>query len=166
MQLTINKINVTMEEELGKHYLYPSALFAEKTPFMVDTVLGSCVAVCLFDQHLKIGGINHYMLPFWNGNGLASPKYGNIATEKLIEKMLRNGATIQNMVAKVFGGANQMNTSLKIGDQNVEIARQTLSNNGIKIVAENVGGDVGRKLRYNTGTGQVMMKFLTKSERK
>ena len=165
MQLTINKINVTMEEELGKHYLYPSALFAEKTPFMVDTVLGSCVAVCLFDQHLKIGGINHYMLPFWNGNGLASPKYGNIATEKLIEKMLRNGATIQNMVAKVFGGANQMNTSLKIGDQNVEIARQTLSNNGIKIVAENVGGDVGRKLRYNTGTGQVLMKFLTKTER-
>jgi chemotaxis protein CheD len=166
MQLTINKIKVTMEEELGKHYLYPSALFAEKTPFMVDTVLGSCVAVCLFDQYLKIGGINHYMLPFWNGNGLASPKYGNIATEKLVEKMLRNGASIQNMVAKVFGGANQMNTSLKIGDQNIEIARQTLSNYGIKIIAENVGGDVGRKLRYNTGTGQVMMKFLTKSERK
>ncbi len=166
MQLTINKINVSMEEELGKHYLYPSALFAEKTPFMIDTVLGSCVAVCLFDQYLKIGGINHYMLPFWNGNGLASPKYGNIATEKLIDKMLRNGATIQNMVAKVFGGANQMNTSLKIGDQNIEIARQTLSNYGIKIIAENVGGEVGRKLRYNTGTGQVMMKFLTKSERK
>lgn len=155
-----------MEEELGKHYLYPSALFAEKAPHMVDTVLGSCVAVCLFDQQLRIGGINHYMLPFWNGNGLASPKYGNIATEKLIEKMLRNGATTQNMVAKIFGGANQMNTSLRIGDQNIEIARQTLANYGIKVVAENVGGDVGRKLRYNTGTGQVMMKFLTKSDKK
>ena len=155
-----------MEEELGKHYLYPSALFAEKQPFMVDTVLGSCVAVCLFDQKLLIGGINHYMLPFWNGNGLASPKYGNIATEKLVEKMLRNGANLQNLVAKVFGGANQMNTSLKIGEQNIEIARQTLSNYGIKIIAENVGGNVGRKLRYNTGTGQVMMKFLTKNEGK
>lgn len=155
-----------MEEELGKHYLYPSALFAEKQPFMVDTVLGSCVAVCLFDQKLLIGGINHYMLPFWNGNGLASPKYGNIATEKLVEKMLRNGANLQNMVAKVFGGANQMNTSLKIGDQNIEIARQTLSNYGIKIIAENTGGTIGRKLRYNTGTGQVMMKFLTKNEGK
>jgi len=166
MELTINKIKVTMEEELGKHYLYPSALFAEKKPFMVDTVLGSCVAVCLFDQKLNIGGINHYMLPFWNGNGLASPKYGNIATEKLVEKMLRNGATIQNMVAKVFGGANQMNTSLRIGDQNIEVARQTLANYGIKIIAENVGGGVGRKLRYNTSTGQVMMKFLTKSEGK
>ena len=166
MELTINKIKVTMEEELGKHYLYPSALFAEKKPFMVDTVLGSCVAVCLFDQKLNIGGINHYMLPFWNGNGLASPKYGNIATEKLVEKMLKNGATIQNMVAKVFGGANQMNTSLRIGDQNIEVARQTLANYGIKIIAENVGGGVGRKLRYNTSTGQVMMKFLTKSEGK
>jgi chemotaxis protein CheD len=166
MELTINKTKVTMEEELGKHYLYPAALFAEKKPFMVDTVLGSCVAVCLFDQKLNIGGINHYMLPFWNGNGLASPKYGNIATEKLVEKMLRNGATIQNMVAKVFGGANQMNTSLRIGDQNIEVARQTLANYGIKIIAENVGGGVGRKLRYNTSTGQVMMKFLTKSEGK
>lgn len=155
-----------MEEELGKHYLYPSALFAEKQPFMVDTVLGSCVAVCLFDQKLLIGGINHYMLPFWNGNGLASPKYGNIATEKLVEKMLRNGANLQNMVAKVFGGANQMSTTLKIGDQNIEIARQTLSNYGIKIIAENTGGTIGRKLRYNTGTGQVMMKFLTKNEGK
>ncbi len=166
MELLLNKNKVTMEEELGKHYLYPSALFAEKVPYMVDTVLGSCVAVCLFDQQLRIGGINHYMLPFWNGNGLASPKYGNIATEKLVEKMLRNGATIQNMVAKIFGGANQMNTSLRIGDQNIEIARKTLANYGIKIIAENVGGDVGRKLRYNTGTGQVMMKFLTKSDNK
>ena len=93
-----------MEEELGKHYLYPSALFAEKAPFMVDTVLGSCVAVCLFDQQLKIGGINHFMLPLWNGNGLASPKFGNIATEKLIEKMQRNGSSLKNIVAKVFGG--------------------------------------------------------------
>ena len=152
-----------MEEELGKHYLYPSALFAEKKPFMVDTVLGSCVAVCLFDQKLNIGGINHYMLPFWNGNGLASPKYGNIATEKLVEKMLKNGATIQNMVAKVFGGANQMNSSMEIGARNIEIAKEVLANHGIKIIAENVGGSVGRKLKYHTGTGQVMMKFLTKS---
>jgi chemotaxis protein CheD len=152
-----------MEEELGKHYLYPSALFAEKTPFMVDTVLGSCVAVCLFDQKLKIGGINHFMLPLWNGNGLASPKFGNIATEKLIEKMLKNGSSVNNLVAKVFGGANQMNSSMNIGARNIEIAKEVLANHGISIIAENVGGNVGRKLKYHTGTGQVMMKFLNKS---
>ncbi len=152
-----------MEEELGKHYLYPSSLFAEKTPFMVDTVLGSCVAVCLFDKQLKTGGINHFMLPLWNGNGLASPKFGNIATEKLIEKMQRNGSTLKNIVAKVFGGANQMNSSMNIGARNIEIAKEVLAHYGITIIAENVGGNVGRKLKYNTGTGQVMMKFLNKS---
>ena len=152
-----------MEEELGKHYLYPAALFAEKTPFMVDTVLGSCVAVCLFDQKLKIGGINHFMLPLWNGNGLASPKFGNIATEKLIEKMLKNGSSVNNLVAKVFGGANQMNSSMDIGARNIEIAKEVLAHHGISIIAENLGGNVGRKLKYHTGTGQVMMKFLNKS---
>ena len=152
-----------MDEELGKHYLYPSALFAEKKPYLVDTVLGSCVAVCLFDTRLKIGGINHFMLPLWNGNGLASPKFGNIATEKLIEKMLRNGSSAKDLIAKVFGGANQMNSSMNIGARNIEIAKEVLGNYGIPIKAENVGGTIGRKLKYNTGTGQVMMKFLTKS---
>jgi len=152
-----------MEEELKKHYLYPSALFAEKESYLVDTILGSCVAVCLFDTKLMIGGINHYMLPLWNGDGLASPKFGNIAIEKLIEKMLKNGANKVNIVSKVFGGANQMYSSMNIGERNIDIAKEILAAHNIKILAENTGGLIGRKLKYNTGTGQVMMKFLTKS---
>ena len=155
-----------MEEEINKHYLYPSALFAEKERYFVDTILGSCVAVCLFDKVKHIGGINHYMLPLWNGSGLASPKFGNIATEKLIEKMLKNGAIKENMVAKVFGGANQMDSTMNIGQRNVDIAKEVLEQHNIKVIAENTGGTVGRKLRYDMGTGQVMMKFLNKSEKK
>lgn len=151
-----------MEEEINRHYLYPSALFAERQSYIVDTILGSCVAVCLFDTKLKIGGINHFMLPLWNGVGLASPKFGNIATEKLIEKMIKNGATRENMVAKLFGGANQMDSSMNIGLRNVEIAKEVLDNYNIKIIAENTGGTIGRKLKYETGTGQVMMKFISK----
>lgn len=151
-----------MEEEINRHYLYPSALFAERQSYIVDTILGSCVAVCLFDTKLKIGGINHFMLPLWNGVGLASPKFGNIATEKLIEKMIKNGATKENMVAKLFGGANQMDSSMNIGLRNVEIAKEVLDNYNIKIIAENTGGTIGRKLKYETGTGQVMMKFISK----
>lgn len=155
-----------MVEEINKHYLYPSALFAENERYFVDTILGSCVAVCLFDKVKNIGGINHYMLPLWNGSGLASPKFGNIATEKLIEKMLKNGATKDNIVAKVFGGANQMDSTMNIGQRNVDIAKEVLNQYNIKIIAENTGGTVGRKLRYDTATGQVMMKFLNKSEKK
>src|SRR6056297_2647363 len=90
--------------ELKTHFLYPSTLFASKTPYLVNTILGSCVAVCMYDPVLKIGGINHYMLPLWNGEGLASPKYGNIAIEKLLEKLKSFGSKKYNIKAKIFGG--------------------------------------------------------------
>ena len=66
-------------------------LFANITPTVVTTILGSCVSVCFSDPVMKMGGINHYMLPYWNGQGLASPKFGNIAIEKLLEKMISMG---------------------------------------------------------------------------
>lgn len=150
-----------MEEKIARqYYLLPSALFAEREEVLVDTVLGSCVAVCLFDYQKKIGGINHYMLPLWNGDGLASPKFGNIATEKLIEKMLALGAGKNNMVAKIFGGAKQFTGEIKVGEENIFIAQETLKVHEIKIIAQNTGGSTGRKIRFNTATGDVFLKFL------
>lgn len=157
------KDTVSAEDNANKHYLYPSALFAEKVPYLVDTILGSCVAVCLYDDQKKIGGINHYMLPLWNGDGLATPKYGNIAIEKLIDRMLQLGCKKEHLKAKLFGGASQINSSMEIGLRNVEVAKELLAQHRIPIIAENVFGKVGRKLRYDTGTGQVMMKFLNKT---
>ena len=148
------------------HYLFPSALYAEKDPTIVDTVLGSCIAVCLYDTKLKIGGINHYMLPLWNGNGLASPKYGNIANERLIERMIDLGCAKPNIIAKVFGGANQMMSSLSVGERNREIAMDQLSKFSIKVTAESTGGFKGRKIQFNTHTGEVLMKFLINQESK
>ncbi len=65
--------DIVMEE--NTHYLHPGNLFAHRTPHIVTTILGSCVAVCLWDPINNIGGINHYMLPLWNGEGLPVPKY-------------------------------------------------------------------------------------------
>ncbi|MES2678670.1 MAG: chemotaxis protein CheD [Bacteroidota bacterium] len=149
-------------DQISKHYLLPSAVFADKQPHLVDTILGSCVSVCLYDTKLKVGGMNHYMLPLWNGDGLASPKFGNIANEKLMEKMIRMGCLKQNIIAKVFGGANQMTTLINIGDRNIQIAREQLAAFGIRIAKENLGGAVGRKIRFDTSTGEVLMKFLSK----
>jgi chemotaxis protein CheD len=153
------------ETEIKTHYLYPSALFAHLEPHMVDTILGSCVSICLYDKVKHIGGINHYMLPFWNGNGLASPKYGNIAIEKLVEKMQQMGSKIENIQAKVFGGGEVVETQtnlFRIGERNIEIAEKVLKDLKINIVAKSVGGKLGRKIRYNTSTGEVMMKFIQK----
>ncbi len=79
-------------DHFKSHYLYPASLFADKEPHVVTTILGSCVAVCLYDSVLNQGGINHYMLPLWTGQGLASPRYGNCAIDRLIERMIAGGS--------------------------------------------------------------------------
>ncbi|MBQ9214547.1 MAG: chemotaxis protein CheD, partial [Bacteroidales bacterium] len=89
---------------MTRHFLYPSTMYASIQASEVTTILGSCVAVCLWDRTLGIGGINHYMLPTWKGMELDSPKYCNIAIERLDEKMLQLASKQSNLVAKVFGG--------------------------------------------------------------
>jgi chemotaxis protein CheD len=104
--------------------------------------------------------MNHIMLPLWNGEGLATPKYGNIAMEKLLNKMLSIGCRRENMVAKVFGGANVAGTGLEvfmIGDRNITLALEMLDEFRIPVVARDVGGRVGRKIIMNTETGVVLV---------
>jgi len=147
------------------HYLLAGAIFVSRNPFWVTTILGSCVAVCLFDKVNMFGGINHFMLPHWSGKGLSSPKYGDIATMKLIGEMEKYGSKKNNLVAKLFGGAAVLDynhSSITIGEKNIEVAKELLYENKIKIISENVGGVLGRKIIYKTLTGEVYHKFLTK----
>ncbi len=154
--------------EYLQHFLYPSSFFASKEPYVVKTVLGSCVAVCLWDKRLHFGGINHYMLPTWSGNDLASPKYGNIAIDKLIEKMKSMGSRIEDIQAKVFGGGELLDvgggkSSTMIGERNIMIARMMLEERKIPVVGSSTGGKRGRKIFF-TDTGEVRHKFLDKRE--
>lgn len=151
--------------EVNTHFLYPSTLFVSKEPYLVNTILGSCVAVCLHDPIMKIGGINHYMLPLWNGEGLASPKYGNIAIERLIDKMISMGCKKSNLIAKVFGGGEVIETQISqfhIGERNILLARQILQEQKIMIAGESVGGKNGRKIQFHTATGAVLQKIIAK----
>ncbi|MES1225902.1 MAG: chemotaxis protein CheD [Bacteroidota bacterium] len=109
--------------------------------------------------------MNHFMLPLWNGEGLASPKYGNIAIETLLENMLSIGSQKKDLIAKVFGGAcqyNQQNSIISVGDRNIQIMKTMLEKLRIHIVSESLGGTQGRKITFDTTTGQVMMKYLLK----
>ncbi|WP_026055053.1 chemotaxis protein CheD [Anaerophaga thermohalophila] len=156
-----------MEQQYSQHFLYPSTLFASKEPYVVKTILGSCVAICLWDPHTKIGGINHYMLPTWNGNDLASPKYGNIAIDKLLERMVHLGAKRENLKAKIFGGGELIESGANgtlIGERNIRVARLILEEKKIPVVASSTGGRKGRKILFFTDTGEVRHKFLDKKE--
>ncbi len=147
----------------NSHYLLPGNIFAHQDEYTVTTVLGSCVSICLWDSAHKLGGINHFMLPLWNGDGLASPRYGNIAIAKLIEKMLELGAERNNLKAKVFGGGDVLNvtsTFMNIGARNVVLAGDILRDEKIPIISADTGGKNGRKLLFNTRTGIVLVKLL------
>jgi chemotaxis protein CheD len=145
--------------ETHEHFLYPTTIFVSRTPARVQTILGSCVAVCLFDQVFRYGAINHYMLPWWNGENMPSPKYGDIATLRLIESMVHLGSKKENIVAKIFGGADQL-TLGNIGQKNVVTAEKILHRESISIIARNTGGIVGRKIVFDTATNKVLVKFL------
>ncbi len=149
-----------------KYFLLPGAIKYSKKPMEITTLLGSCVSVCLYDTRLNIGGMNHYMMPYWNGTGLASPKFGNIAIEKLVNSLLFAGSQRNDLVAKVFGGAAVLNSSdciFNIGERNIDIQENLLQENEIRVVAKSLGGDRGRKLIFNTNTGLVKMKYVKKS---
>lgn len=100
------------------------------------------------------------MLPLWNGEGLASAKYGNVAMEKLLSEMMRKGANREDIEAKMFGGANLVNLTMNVGERNAETAQRILNNENIKLVAKSVGGTQGRKIIFDTSTGSVHMRYI------
>lgn len=146
----------------NRKYLRPGTIFCTNLEYDITTVLGSCVAICLWDPSTKVGGMNHYMLPFWNGEGLPSPKYGNIAIVKLIEKIYSLGASRGKVKAKIFGGSSNFQDSsvLKVSDRNITIACDLLNDAGIPIINSAVGGKYGRKIIFSTATGTVRLKKL------
>lgn len=134
-------------------------------PIIIQTILGSCIAVCLFDERNQIGGMNHFMLPFWNGDGLASPKFGNIAIDRLLQSMLKKGAQMNYIKAKIFGGGaviNYQSDKVQVGERNIIVAETAMAELNIPIVNKSVGGKLGRKILFNTKTGVVKMKYINR----
>jgi len=123
--------------------------------------LGSCVAVILYDPVLKIGGIVHALLPTAPHNCDSEEKYADTGTKKLVKELMAKGATKERLFAKIVGGA-QMFPSLSlsvsdIGRHNIDEARRTLKDLGIKLVSEDVAGNRGRSAYLNTENGRVMI---------
>jgi chemotaxis protein CheD len=149
-------------------FIHAGEIFTDtRSSTVISTVLGSCVAVCLYDTKNKIGGMNHYLLPFWNGNGLQSPQFGNISIPKLIKSMYQKGAEKRFLQAKVFGGASfvsMQSKNMMIGEKNILVAQEILKKYKIAIVAGDVGGERGRKIVFNLESGKVLLQYMEKKQ--
>jgi len=137
----------------GEHYVTRASDEA------ITTVLGSCVAACIRDPVAGVGGMNHFMLPgevrgTWSG-ATNEMRYGQFAMEKLINDIMRCGGRRERLEVKLFGGANVMNSSMKIGDSNAAFVLSFMATEGLTVAAQDLGGDVARRINYFPLTGRV-----------
>jgi len=126
----------------------------------LSTILGSCVACCLRDPHLGLGGMNHFLLP-GEGATANSVSYGVNAMELLINGLLSRGAQRERLQAKLFGGAQVVKGLGDIGSQNAVFAQDFLKSEGIPCVGQSLGGSRARRLRYWPVSGRASQLLLT-----
>ena len=123
-----------------------------------STVLGSCVATCLYDPEAQVGGMNHFLLaepPSGLSGGDVDVHYGVYLMEVLINAMLEQGASKQRLKAHLYGGANLHQGMARIGTKNAEFARRFLADERIALVHEDLGGEVARRVHFLPALGKV-----------
>jgi chemotaxis protein CheD len=131
---------------------------------MLTTVLGSCVATCMYDPVARVGGMNHFLLPGDQGNASSSMSYGLNAMELLINGLLKEGAMKGRLQAKIFGGARMMKGLSDIGQKNSEFARTFLHRENIPCISDSLGGEMARRIRFWPTDGRARQLLLGKSE--
>lgn len=132
---------------------------------VITTVLGSCIAACVRDPRLKVGGMNHFMLPEGRADGGDAGadyamRYGAFAMEYLVNELIRRGADRRRLEVKLFGGASIMATLSDVGRRNIEFVRAFLATEGYAIVAEDLGDVVPRRVKYFPHTGKAMVRRM------
>lgn len=144
---------------------------------MLSTLLGSCVAVCLFDPVAGVMGMNHFLLPARHpGAGTArlesdEGRFGLWAMELLVNGVIKMGGRRERLRAKAFGGGNVLQTAVAwragqvaIGTANAAFVRQFLEQDGIPLIAQDLGGEVGRQIHFYGGDYSVYLRRIPRME--
>lgn len=145
--------------------ILPGEYFVSGENIVLMTLLGSCVAACIRDPQLGLGGMNHFLLPDLKSGDLDSTdsaRYGAFAMEVLINQLAKMGARRNRLEAKVFGGANVLRglTERHVGQRNTEFVIEFLKTEGIPVIAQDLGGVFARKVAFFPATGEVRVKRL------
>lgn len=137
----------------------PGEYFVSSDDVLIMTVLGSCIAACIWDGKARLGGMNHFMLPEGDDG---SGRYGSYAMELLLNEMIKLGARRETMQAKVFGGGAVMAgfTSMNVGERNTKFVFDYLATERIPVVSQDVMDIHPRKVCFFPVTGKALVKRL------
>jgi chemotaxis protein CheD len=148
--------------------LLPGEFYITRSREAITTVLGSCISACIRDPGAAVGGMNHFMLPEdttqgrsrWLDDASMANRYGSFAMESLINGLLKLGAKRERLEVKLFGGGHVLDVDMNVGDRNIEFVRHWLSVEGYRVLAEDMGDTVPRRVVYFPATGRVRVKHL------
>lgn len=133
---------------------------------VLTTTLGSCVAACIRDPLLSLGGMNHFLLPDGGDrSGAEAARYGAYAMELLINGLLAAGARRERLEAKLFGGGHLINKLADVGEKNVTFAEAFLARENIPVVGGSVRGEHARKIEFWPTLGRARQMALVRGER-
>ena len=157
-----------VDRNLSRMMLHIGGVHVSDEPVILDTVLGSCIAACLYDPVAGVGGMNHFMLPeSVDPDNPTSTRYGVNAMELLISELMISGGQRRRFQAKVFGGGHvlKIRESLDgVPQRNIDFVRKFLATEQIPVAKEDVGGYHPRRVLFHTNTGKVFVKLLGVSE--
>jgi chemotaxis protein CheD len=145
-------------QPLMECYLPPGHVHLAQEASLIWTVLGSCVAVALWDSQKRMGGMSHFLYPLTADKSKATAQYGNVAVRYLVKMFLDNGAEEADLKAQLFGGAqSESEDGSRIAKENLQMARLILKKYHIAVISEDTGGLMGRKLVYNTQNNEAIV---------
>lgn len=137
--------------------------WAIETERPISTLLGSCVAVCLFDPQLSLGGMNHFLLPSTSGANADVDVIlnGDYSMEVLVNGLLNKGANKSRLLAKAFGGGTIVSSiRMAIGERNSAFAHEWLARERIKLVASDFNGPWSRKIVFVPRSGEAFCRRI------
>lgn len=130
----------------------------------ISTLLGSCVSVCLWDPRLKIGGMNHFLLPSRSATNADDHDVilaGDYSMEVMVNALMAKGASKGRLVAKAFGGGTIVTSiGMAIGERNADFAKEWLEREGIPLVAADLLGAWSRKVIFLPGSGDAFCRRM------
>lgn len=159
------------EREPNKIFLLPGESTFVRKKTLISTLLGSCVAVCLYDKEKHWGGMNHYMLPYKEDGTLPPGKYGDTSIDALLKVANVAGSDKGDLIASIYGGASVIghlghdeNTGvLSVSKRNVEVAKKRLHLHGVRLAYQEVGGTHGRRIYMDSETNKIECKEIEAS---
>ena len=139
---------------------------------LISYGLGSCIGISLYDPQRKIGGLLHIMLPdSTQARTSDNPaKFADTGIPLMINDVIALGASRARLVAKIAGGAQMFAFSnatdiMRVGTRNAETCKQILKRNGIRVIAEDTGGNYGRTVSIDLSTGSYKVKTIDRGEK-